>query len=298
MPKLSDYQRNRLLLSLGVVASCALFWAAGRWFGIPQHPGFEMSLALQPTSISDLLLTGVTLLVATAVATAVAGTVRFDGGLFCGAVGLAALSGRGGPTRYVTQAAQGPGVYIAMAVELVVLGALLGVAWLGLWLLYRRGRLAGDALRDGLKDQRYTVGEGAFAMLTQAAVTSVLVLLLARTDEKKQVLAAVGFASFFATLLAYTFTPVRPSVWFWAGPILSGVVGYLFAYSAGGSADLVAWKTGAGTGTFAPLARPLPLDYASLGTAGAILGYWTSRQWQRAKELEKETAQATGAPAR
>jgi len=55
------------------------------------------------------------------------------------------------------------------------------------------------------------------------------------------------------------------------------------------------WKSGQGGGLLAPLARPLPLDYASLGTAGAILGYWTSRQWQRAKELETEAAHAAGA---
>lgn len=290
MVRLSSYQRNRLLLTTAALLACLLFWSAGKWFSIPEHPGYEMSLALQPAAAGDLLLTGVVLWAATAVGTAVAGTIRFDAGLFAGAVGLAALSARGGPIRYVTQAASGPGVFLALALELLTLGALLGLAWFGLWLLYRGGRLEGDASRDGLADQPHAPRERVFALLVQTVVTAALVLLLARTDEKKQVLAAVGIASFCATLVAYAASPVRPSVWYWTGPVLTGVIGYTAAYFTWGDTAPLEWKNGAGGGALAALARPLPLDYASLGTAGAIAGYWTSRQWQRAKELEKPTA--------
>lgn len=283
---LNTYQRNRLLLSLGAAAACAMFWFAGRWFGIPRHEGFEVSLALQPTPAADFVLTGVVLCAATLVATAIAGSVRFDAGLFAASIGLAALSVRGGALRYVTQGAAGPGVFLAMALETAVLGALLGLAWLGLWLLHRRGRLLGDALRDGLQDQPHPTGDRMLALTTQAGTMAVLVLFLARTDDKKQVLAAVALGSFLATLVAYSVAPVRPSAWYWAGPIVVGVFGHVAAYFAWRTATPVDWKSGMGGGTLGPLARPLPLDYASLGTAGAILGYWMSRQWQRAKELE------------
>ena len=292
MPRLSTYQRNRLLLATAATVACFLFWFAGKWFRIPEHTGYEISLALQPSPAVDLVLTGLVLCGATAVGTAIAGTIRFDAGLFAAAIGLAALSSRGGPMRYVTQAAAGPGIFVAMALELLVLGALLGLAWFGLWLLYRGGRLAGDSARDGLADQPHAPAERIAALLVQVVVTGAVVLLLARTDEKKQVLAGVAVASFCATLVAYAVSPVRPSVWYWAGPILAGVVGYLAAYLSWESAPPVNWKNGVGGGPLAALARPLPLDYASLGTAGSIAGYWTSRQWQRAKELEKQTAQA------
>lgn len=292
MVRLSSYQRNRLLLTIAATIACLLFWFAGQWFHIPEHPGFEMSLAVQPSPAMDLLLTGIILCAATAIGTAVAGSIRFDAGLFAGAIGLAALSSRGGPMRYVAQAAPGPGVFLGMAVELLVLGGLLGLAWFGLWLLYRRGRLAGDALRDGLADQPHAPGERLFALLVQAGVMAALVLLLVRTDEKKQVLAALGIASFCATLVAYAVSPVRPSVSYWAGPIVVGMLGYVAAYFAWDATPPVMWKNGAGGGALAALARPLPLDYASLGTAGAIAGYWTSRQWQRAKELEQQTTPA------
>ena len=296
MIRLSNYQRNRLLLTIAATLACLLFWFAGRAFRVPEHAGYEASLALQPKPAAALLLTGIVLLAATAVGTVVAGSIRFDAGLFAGAIGLAALSSRGGPMRYVTQAAAGREVFLAMAVELLVLGALLGLAWFGVWLLDRRGRLVGDALRDGLRDQPHAPGERVFATLVQAAVMAVLVLLLARTDGKKQVLAAVAVASFAATLVAYAMSPVRPSVWYWAGPVIVGVAGYLAAYAGWGTVAAVAWKSGTGGGLLAPLGRPLPLDYAGLGTAGAIAGYWTSRQWQRAKELEKEATFATPAP--
>jgi hypothetical protein len=282
--------RSKVVLSIACVACALLLWAVGRWFGIPAYPGYDISLAVQPQPALALLITALGLLAATALGTAIAGTVRFDGGLFAAAVGLAALSVRGGPMRYVLQAAPGRGVFVALAVELLVLGGMLGLAWFGLWLLYRQGRLLGDELRDGLKDRPHSLAERASAFAAQAGATAFLIVLLARTDEKKQVLAAVGLASFLATLLAYAASPARPSVSFWAGPIVVGIAGYAAAYLMWGSTDPVVWKSGQGGGFVAPLARPLPLDYASLGTAGALAGYWTSRQWQRAKELEKEAA--------
>jgi hypothetical protein len=63
--------------------------------------------------------------------------------------------------------------------------------------------LAGDALRDGLRDQPHSATDRLLALATQVGATAALVLLLARTDEKKQVLAAVCAASYLSTLLAY-----------------------------------------------------------------------------------------------
>ena len=42
-------------------------------------------------------------------------------------------------------------------------------------------------------------------------------------------------------------------------------------------------------GILPALARPLPLDYATAGTAGALMGYWTSRKWQHEHEAEPHT---------
>jgi hypothetical protein len=57
------------------------------------------------------------------------------------------------------------------------------------------------------------------------------------------------------------------------------VVGYLIAFfgNDGGTAgDLHGWA--------AALARPTPLDYASVGTAAALLGHWSNRRLAEADE--------------
>lgn len=282
--------RSRLLLGTACVVSMGLFWLAGRWFGIPRHPDFEASLMLQPKPAAAMLLAGFTLWVCVALATAITARVRLDAGLCAACIGMAALSGRGGPMRYVFQEASGRNVMLALALELVVLYAFLGLAWFGLWTLHRRGRLDSDALRDGLIDQNHALGERFVAAAAQLAAMALLMLLLAREDDKKQVLASVFVSSFLATLLAYAFAPVRPSAWYWVGPLVVGLTGYSAAYLNWGRGGTSLWKAGFAAGFLAPLARPLPLDYASLGPAGAILGYWVSRRWQRAKELEAADA--------
>jgi hypothetical protein len=280
--------RARPILAIACAASVGLFWLAARWFAIPRHIGFEASLALQPRPAAVLLLVGFVLWIAVAVATAIAGTVRMDAGLFAGAVGLAVLRVRGGPMRYVFQSASSAGVMLSLILELLVLFGFLVLAWYGLWTLHQRGRLAGDALRDGLADREHPLNDRGIAAAVQVATMAVLMVLLAQTDDTKQAMAAVFLASFFATLLAYAFVPVRPSVWYWAGPLVVGVIGYAAAYLNWGRGGPSLWKAGLGAGFLAALARPVPLDYASMGPAGAILGYWMSRRWQRAKELELE----------
>jgi hypothetical protein len=114
-------------------------------------------------------------------------------------------------------------------------------------------------------------------------------LVFVETDKKAQVIVSVAVAAYLGTLVAHGLFPTRPSVWYWGGPLVVGVAGYLMGYV--GSRD---WMIGE-VGGYAPaLARPLPLDYAGAGTAGAILAYWTSRRWQRNRDAEAaESAAAT-----
>src|SRR5262245_65668565 len=65
----------------------------------------------------------------------------------------------------------------------------------------------------------------------------------------------------------YPSTPTTsgPSLWFWLGPLVVGVLGYVLQYFA--PTD---WMIGDARGFFAPLARPMPLDYAGLDRKSVV----------------------------
>jgi hypothetical protein len=99
-------------------------------------------------------------------------------------------------------------------------------------------------------------------------------MFLCQSEAKNQCLASVGIASFLATVVAYKYAPVRPSIWFWSGPLIVGLIGYIAA-ALGQDSNLA---IGSPAGTFAALARPLPIDYASVGPAASMLAYWMMRK--------------------
>jgi hypothetical protein len=103
------------------------------------------------------------------------------------------------------------------------------------------------------------------------------VALFAQSEDKKQVLAAVGIGSFCGAFFPYWKPGARPSVWYWPGPLIVGILGYVFAYVTIPREALFIGRPGLAGGFLAALARPLPLDYASIGTAGALIGYWMRR---------------------
>src|ERR1041384_4138171 len=153
---LSSYYRARLLLAIASMLCFALFWWMGNAFGIPAHRHLGASLLWQGsfTVVGDLLLTLITFVLAVVLATGIAGSVRFDAGFFAATLGLLALSLRGGPLSAVlrTQSA-GPALYLWLALELVLLYAIIALAWSILWLLHARGFLQADVFCDGRSEE-------------------------------------------------------------------------------------------------------------------------------------------------
>jgi hypothetical protein len=260
----------RVALTVAAAMSCLIFAAGCRLCDLPTLPGFDGSLLLQP-SPSAVIVIAILLLVATLVGTVLAGAIHFEAGLFAGAFGLMIFSLRCGTIQSVLFESGGTSsVYFRLVAEVVILGVILGVAWMILRQLARMVSHPDVATQPS----DATLLDGLTALAAQAVVTAVIIEVLCQAPAKNQCLASVGIASMLGSIVAYKYAPARPSFWFWVGPLLVGIVGY----ALGAMGQVTNLATGTPTGMFAPLARPLPVDYASLGVAGAIFGYWTSRK--------------------
>jgi len=108
------------------------------------------------------------------------------------------------------------------------------------------------------------------AIVAQILVTIVLLyVLLVETPAKKQVLVGMFIACLAGTAVAQSFFATSRSWrWYWVGPLVAGAAGYIVAAFIPDGIQI-----GHLTGGIAPLARAVPLDYASFGCAGALLGY-------------------------
>src|SRR5206468_7294590 len=138
--------------------------------------------------------------------------------------------------------------------------------WNMLLMLRNMGHLRGEPLRDD--DPDALPAQGAMALAGQVILMIFLMLLLAQTDRKAQVVWAVGISSLLSALAAHSLFPARPSIWFWTAPFVVGSIGYMLAWF--GRTIL---PNGDVDGILPALARPLPLNYATTGTAKALMGY-------------------------
>lgn len=274
---------TQALVILMGAASCAAFWYLAKAVNWPPEPHFRGSLAQAPV-LGGAWVAGLALLVAcTFVGTLLLGRRWYLAGLMCATAGLAVWSIRGGTMEYVLFRADATGsrqgIFLRLLGELIVFFGVIAAMWSFLW-----SRRQLNPLDESEADEQgRSVGA---ALLAQAGLMGAFLLILVVTARKKQVLSAMFFASWAATGIAHLyFANRKASRWYWVGPFIVGLVGYLANYfSPGGAIEI-----GQVTGTFAPLGRVLPLDYASIGCAAAILGYWMA---------EPEPAPADAAQAR
>lgn len=259
--------RTKTSLIFSAAVCFAIFWFLGNFTGVPAERDFQASLLVQPSPLLALLVTAIGLGVCTLLMGVLQGRdAELEDPLFGVAVGLAALSCRGGPMTEVLQNASSPAVFLVLVIELILLYAMFTGCWWLLRKIHRYGPM--NTLPD-----RADWNEKLMAAATTAVVMGVCVLIFAQTDAKKQVLAAVGIAGFVGAAVAYSTFSVRSAWVYAAAPLIVGIVGYLLALVMPGE-----WLIGH---TGQPLAYALPLDYASTGLAGALLGYWTACQWKQ-----------------
>ena len=254
---------GKLILWTAVIVSLILATWLAHLFSIPQEPGFSASVVQQNNWFIPLFVIIVGMVLVMFVAAVLTSSLRTDAPVFCCALASGAISWRGGTMQSTLFAASGPSVFIGLAVETVLLfGGLVG-AWLLLH-KFRGAAVAPSAEGEGLDEK-------LLAVFTQASAMMALMILLCRSDAKDQSLAAVALSAAIAAAIAVQLVKVRSSFWLWIGPLAVACFGYLFsAFHSEG------WQIGLLHGPLAALARPMPLDYVSMGPAGAIFGYWLS----------------------
>jgi hypothetical protein len=291
MSMLNEHQRARLLLYLTAAAALGFGWLLSGWFGLPEHQGFGGSLLHESSPLAALVQAAVIAAIGGAIGAVLMGRVHFEATILGAAFALLAISLRGGPVRYALFDGTTPSVLIRLAFETLLLFAILYAVFVASEMLRRR-RLLRESLDTLVPDDAEPVDQRLLGTVTHAATMAVLLFFLCATQDKPQVIATVFASGMLATMAAHQFVPMRPGAWFWMSPLLVGMLGYVSSYFGTPSIDL-----GEPGGYLAPLARPLPIDYATAGVAGSLIGYWISRRWHAAKLAEEAAADAAPPPA-
>lgn len=273
---------TQTLVVLMAVISCALFRLGAGLVHWPTERGFSGSLAT-PVSVGGFLMAMGLLALNALLGTWVLGRRWGLAGLMTAAAGLATWSVRGGTMTYVLFKADtlgiGGRIFYSLAFELVVLMGVIGAIWNYIWARHIVPPIAEE------KDKEQGRSAGA-AIVAQTGLMALFLLMLIVTPMKKQALAGVFVSALFSTALAQQlFADHKAGRWYWLGPLIVGVCGYVLNASSPTGLEI-----GNLSGNFAPLGRVLPLDYASVGVAGALMGYW----WTSPEEVELDEAAPGG----
>ncbi|MEL7239020.1 MAG: hypothetical protein AAGK78_09160 [Planctomycetota bacterium] len=279
--------RTPRVILAGLVAFVG-FYFFGDLIDYPADERFEPALLRQDMGLAKVLLLMLGLAAMTLLGTALAGKVRYDAGWAAAVAGLIALRLRAGESFHAFQGST-RSVFVLLAVELVVLAIIAGAMWTMLHVLRERGttspwlkrwlELPTPAYR--LADRKASsddLGQQIMALLAHTGITAVIVLLLCRSDAKAQVLASVAIASFAGSFVVQgNVIATRPAAWFLAGPVLCGLIGYLYGFLASTPTDLA---LGRPSGPLAALARPMPLDWIAAGVPASLWAYVNRRTHQ------------------
>jgi hypothetical protein len=278
---------QKATLAVASFLAATLTWWLSRAVHVPSYPGFAASLLGQPSPIIAVVFAFIVVAVGACTGALLCGGVRYDAPLFCAAVALSVLSFRGGTIRNVLLSATGRGVYFRLAVELILLfGAILMARLIQEALIGRLLRT--EEHYDHLAVHPASPADGLRATGLGVLIMAAVCLIVVQADDKAQVMITVGAGAMLAATFARRLVPVGPVTWFAAIPIVTGVIGYVGTYAL----DPTGWSLGQTRGMLAPLARPLPLDYASVGVACAVWGYWLGRHNQVvgiATEMDEQT---------
>jgi len=157
----------------------------------------------------------------------------------------------------------------SVALKLTLVGGLFG--W-GFVPVGSGGRLPG----------KETAVRGVLCFLVTLVVSSVLMLLLMRSTDRGQILFALVAGNFVGVWLAQQAVPTRLNLVAWTVPLVLGAALYVLAATSIVLEGAGAWKQ------IPTYAQALPIDWATAGVGGSMLGHWVSLRMREARFIEQE----------
>lgn len=281
---------HKLLLLAATLMSAGIAYAAISTLGAIPIRGYSPSLLQHGSPGRTIVALVATIAAGLLASTLIAGRVRPDAGIFCVAVSLLVFRFYGRSTRYTLLEADGARGLLLMAGELALLGGLLIAAYAVIHRLIATGTLPDETSTDGCRLEPEKLDQRLLCTLTVAVVMTVGMMILCQSSDSGQAVWAVLLSALGASWCAFRFIPVAPAVWYWSGPLLCGVVGYLYTFQFGGQTANI----GLPRALLGAVSRPSPLDFASVGVAGAMLGYWIGRRQKHHRDDQSEATAAAG----
>lgn len=232
-----------------------------------------------------------------------------EGGMFAAAVGLAGLALKGGSMQdvlgYMLAAPEGAArraLMARMALDSLLWTVVLGATWVAVAVV-RRWLWADEELYNPLPAPAAAAPTPASEKGTQPGWPALVVtgliavffiwLTVARTPvamiARGQVIASVAAGFYLGAMGARYFTRQNQAHWYLLAVPAAALLAYLVAYLNSG----LGWAPPpfADLKTTPPheLARPLPIEYLSVGVAGTLAGFWSGERMEHATEQEKKT---------
>jgi len=227
-----------------------------RLAGFPYHPGQQGVLIQQPYPLAAMALLGmvISVLIGARLGLTLMHPIDSRVGAALGLLALGGFALRGGSMRTVLHASEGAYVYWLLAGELLLL-SLLAV---GVYVI-RFGL-------GGINNPRPAATKDVPAIMLQAGIFGVLMLILGQSVAKGQAVLSIVVAGMLSTIFTRLLIG-RVSVHGWTVPLAMGLLGYLLNAMFAGDVEIAQLSSPAkGLGIAAPL------DYAAFGPIGVLLG--------------------------
>jgi len=130
------------------------------------------------------------------------------------------------------------------------------------------------------------IRQSAMFLVTGMLLSMVLLVLLMRSADRGQIVFALLASFTLGVLIAHQLLPVPNSILSWAMPVPVAILFYLLAMFTSSDTSSQAWMSVHHYG------RALPIDWVTVASGGALLGFWISERLHEVRHFE--TSQESG----